>query len=108
MYLAAREENGIPVPERTGVLLNDPEILAAMNDTCDSAYLAGITRKKDGSFSGRALADSDTLKALEKDILFTLRTIGQDILNGRASKTPSTESCRYCPIKDNCPEACFN
>ena len=76
-----------------------------MNDELDPKYLAGISQTKDGSLSGKALTDEKTLDALEKDIRETLLRIGRDMLEGRAQRTPSPDACRYCSIKDSCPQA---
>ncbi len=105
LYVATSEADGMPRAARSGLLIDDRDLLLAMNDECDPTYLAGITEKKDGSLSGRALTDTDTLLALESDIRETLRRIGQDMLSGRARRTPSPDACRYCTVKDACPEA---
>ena len=105
MYVAAAESAGKPTPDRAGLLVGDVDLLCAMNDELDPKYLAGISQTKDGSLSGKALTDEKTLDALEKDIRETLLRIGRDMLEGRAQRTPSPDACRYCSIKDSCPQA---
>jgi ATP-dependent helicase/nuclease subunit B len=105
LYVAAAETAGRPTPDRAGLLLGDEDILTAMNDELDPLYLAGISRTKSGSLSGKALTDEEALAALEQDIRETLTRIGLDMLCGRAPRTPSADACRYCSIKDACPEA---
>ncbi len=105
LYVATATEGGRPVPDRTGLLLNDADILAAMNDEWDPDYLAGIKRAKDDTLSGNALTGADELADLERDIRETLRRIGEDMLCGRAARTPSEDACRFCPMRDGCPDA---
>jgi hypothetical protein len=76
-----------------------------MNDEMNPDYLAGIKQSKKGELTGKALITPDELCALEEDIKETLRRIGQDMLCGRAARTPSADACRYCSIKDGCPDA---
>lgn len=105
LYVATTEEKGKPVPERTGLLLDDTDILLAMNDELNPAYLAGISQKKDGTLTGTARTDALELQQLEEDIRETLRRIGEDMLAGRARRTPSEDACRFCTIRQSCPDA---
>jgi len=105
LYVATSDNGGKPTANRAGLLINDGDILAAMNDEMNPDYLAGIKRSKKGELSGKALTTPDELSALEKDIRETLRRIGLDMLCGRAARKPSADACRYCSIKDGCPDA---
>jgi ATP-dependent helicase/nuclease subunit B len=105
LYVAADDNAGKPCTDRSGLLINDSDILAAMNDEMNPDYLAGIKQSKKGELTGKALITPDELCALEEDIKETLRRIGQDMLCGRAARTPSADACRYCSIKDGCPDA---
>ena len=105
LYVATSTEGGRPIPDRTGLLLNDPDVLAAMNDEWNADYLAGIKKGKDDTLSGRALTSADELAALERDVCETLRRIGEDMIRGRADRTPSEDACRFCPLREGCPDA---
>ncbi len=105
LYVATSESGGKPTTDRAGLLINDNDILAAMNDEMKPEYLAGIKLSKKGELTGKALTSHDELTALETDIRETLRRIGQDMLCGRAPRKPSADACRYCSIKDGCPDA---
>lgn len=105
LYVATANEGGRPVPNRTGLLVDDPELLAAMNDEWNPDYLAGVKMGKSDTLSGRALTSADELAALERDVCETLRRIGEDMLHGRAARTPSEDACRFCAMRDGCPDA---
>lgn len=105
LYVATAESEGQVHADRAGLLVHDEDLLAAMNDQTDPTYLAGIERNKKGELTGKALTDPQELAELERDIRETLRRIGQDMLCGRAPRTPSADACRYCSLKDGCPEA---
>ena len=105
MYVATSESGGKPKAARAGLLIEDEEILTAINDEWNPDYLAGITRKKDGTLKGSALTSPEILAALEEDIQTTLKRIGTDMLRGRAARTPSQDACRYCKVKSGCPVA---
>ncbi len=106
LYVATTTEDGKPLADRSGLLLNDYDVLTAMNDTLDATYLAGISQKKDGSLKGSALTDAEALSALETELQETLRRIGEDMLQGRARRTPSPDACQYCCVREGCPDAC--
>jgi ATP-dependent helicase/nuclease subunit B len=105
LYVAAAETAGKPTPDRAGLLVGDVDLLAAMNDELDPKYLAGISQTKNGALSGKALTNAEALADLERDIRETLMRIGRDMLSGRAPRTPSADACRYCSIKQACPDA---
>lgn len=105
LYLGPSTEKERPVPHRAGLLLNDADILEAMSDQWDPNYLAGIKKNKDNKLTGSALTEADQLTALERDICETIRRIGEDMLRGRAARTPSEDACRFCPMRDGCPDA---
>lgn len=105
LYVATKESAGKPSAARAGILIDDEEILSAMNDEWNPEYLAGITRKADGTLKGNALTTPEALDQLEQDVKITLHRIGTDMLNGRAARTPSADACRFCDVKSGCPVA---
>ena len=105
LYVATSESDGKPRASRAGLLVDDEDILTAMNDEWKPEYLAGITRKSDGTLKGSALTSPEVLAQLEADVKETLRRIGTDMLHGRAARTPSADACRFCDVKSGCPVA---
>ncbi len=91
---------------RRGLLLDDPEILEAMDKELSGAYLP-IRQKKDGTFTG-----SDSLTSLEgfshilSSVEKTIKDIGREIKRGNASakplKTKEHDACAYCEMRPIC------
>ncbi len=91
---------------RKGLLLDDSDVLAAMERELGGHYLP-VKVKKDGSF-----ARSDALKTLEDfggllgQIEETIRKIGGELKRGRVSarpmRTKAHDACKFCPMKPVC------
>lgn len=91
---------------RRGLLLNDQDVLEAMEHELVGKYLP-IKLKKDGS-----LKNTDALRSLEDfgsllvSIEATIRDIGNEIKRGSISaspmKTKKHDACRFCPMKPVC------
>ena len=91
--------------KRSGLLLDDENILEAMNDELSSKFLAGIKRKADGTISGNALASPELFYELEEHIDKTLISITEEMKSGAASAIPleyATDACEYCDMKPIC------
>ncbi len=94
---------------RRGLLLDDPEILEAMDKELSGAYLP-IKQKKDGTFTG-----SDSLTPLEgfahllSSVEETIKDIGKEIKRGNASakpmKTKEHDACAFCEMRPICRNA---
>lgn len=105
LYVSTKEEGGHVRPQRSGLLLDDPQVLCAMNDLNDPHYLAGIRTDKNGKLSGKAATTAQDFAALERDVCCTLRAIGNDMRAGRAAKATDREACRFCALRDHCAGA---
>ena len=105
MYVATDHGDSKPETSRTGLLLSDLTILTAMNDEWNKKYLAGISKTQKDKISGKAQISADGLDQLERDICGTLGAIGEDMIHGRAARTPSKDACRFCSMRAGCPEA---
>ena len=93
---------------RSGIFLDDEEILTAMNDEISSAFLAsGIKRKKDGTISGGdSLVSVEQLASIQKDIERVIKRIAGEMLSGQANAAPlnynHNDPCKYCAMKPIC------
>lgn len=91
---------------RTGLLLNDPDILSAMNKDLSRRFLAGIYQKKDGSLTGGALTSSEDFERLYSEISETVKSIIEKLRQGNAGATPlrygKNDPCEFCKMKPVC------
>ncbi len=93
---------------RSGLLLDDPDVLTAMEKELAGRYLP-FKKKKDG------YSDTDSLKSLEEfgrllsETTETVRKISGEIKRGNASahpiKTKKHNACAYCAMKPICRRA---
>lgn len=89
---------------RKGLVLDDPQILAAMEQNEYPEYLP-CQRKKDVLTGG--LASAQQLRELETCLQRTLQELTQGILSGTVMPNPiergrNQSSCRYCDFKEAC------
>ena len=94
--------------KRKGLLLDDPEILQAM-EPGDNPQRLSYTVKKDGTLAGD-LADRDQLKMLRGYLQRILGKLVDDIASGNVEPNPYTRgtshsACTYCPYGAVCHEA---
>ena len=91
--------------KRKGLLLNDADVLAAMQSV-DAPQRLDFRVKKDGEITG-SVATRDQLKDLEKYITILLRQFVDTIASGEISANPYTRgsyhnACAYCPYVQIC------
>jgi len=94
--------------KRTGVLLNDKEILAAMENTLAGRYLP-IKVNKDGDLAGQTgttLATLEQLGSLATTIQNTVVSIAKELASGKAvatkEKKGKNDPCAFCRMKPIC------
>ena len=91
--------------KRKGLLLNNPEVLGAMDPDNHSARLC-YSVKKDGTISGD-VADTAQFKMLRAYVFTLLGKIVDDIASGCIEPNPYTRgssdnACRFCPYAEVC------
>lgn len=94
---------------RSGLVLDDPEVLAAMETLGEKGYrfLPLKVSKTTGAISGEALASAERLGKLGGHIQATLRDICREIAEGNISadpfwRGPEKNACRYCDYAAAC------
>ena len=105
LFLSAEEGEGKIEARRSGFLLSDEELLHAASPELDPEILAGIKRKKDGSLSGKAALEYDSLMEIDTVMRKTISDTARGMYSGRAPRTPSESACRFCKMKSSCPVA---
>ena len=93
--------------KRKGLLLNDDEVLQAM-EPGDAPQRMNYTIRKDGTLSGD-LADREQLQLLEKYVFHILGNMVDDISSGNVEPNPYTrgtshDACAFCPYGAVCHE----
>lgn len=92
--------------KRSGLLLDDIDVLRAMNDELSPDYLGGIKLKKDGTLGGGALTSAERFEELRDEIDKTLTAISEKIISGKADAEPlaygKKDPCEYCAMKPIC------
>ena len=92
---------------RSGLLLNQPEIISAMNKDLSSRFLAGVRKNSDtGVMMGDALTSPKEFDRLYNEISDTVKEIIQKLRRGHAGASPlrydGRNPCDYCKMKPVC------
>ncbi len=87
---------------RTGVVINDPEVLAAANGNEEAIYLPSVKRGRDHQFSGKGLCSPEQMEALGVTLTDLIRRTASEMYAGCAERTPSDNACRYCIMREGC------
>lgn len=86
--------------KRSGILLDDEDILHAMSESGDPRILAG---------GKKSFTPEEKFALLKQDLYQTIENISKEMKTGNASATPVTHngriSCEYCNIKQFCRAA---
>ena len=108
VYMSPDESDrgGAILPCRTGVVLGDTEILAAANGDDSQTYLPSVKRNRSGEFTGKGLLSGQQLAELEDLLKSAIRDTASQMYQGKASRTPSGDGCKYCRVKGSCGVCC--
>lgn len=94
---------------RKGLVLDDPEVLAAMEDPGEEGprFLPVKVSAKTGAISGEALVSAERLGKLEKHIKKVLGDIGGELAAGNIAadpfwRGPEQNACKYCEYAAAC------
>lgn len=92
--------------KRSGLLLNEEDILLAMNAEFSPKFLAGVKRNKEGTPIGRALTDRESFSQLYDQIAGVVEKITTELRQGKADADPiqyqSQNPCDYCNMRPIC------
>ncbi len=94
---------------RSGLILNDGQILTAMSQSANPSILAGITQDTSGGYKGAALTSADDFNDLRSELYSVVDSIATEMFSGNASATPLEHGgslpCMYCQMKQFCRTA---
>lgn len=94
---------------RSGLLLDDRDILEAMNDDFSPDFLAGIKKNKKEQISGKALTSEDDFLQLRDEIEQIIVSIAEEMKSGKADAEPliydKRSPCDWCEMKPVCRRA---
>ena len=92
--------------KRSGLLLNDAEVLMAMNSDLSSRFLAGVKVDKNGELVGKALTDEQTFGKIYTQIQTVIEKITDELRGGIADAKPlqygNQNPCEYCNMRPIC------
>lgn len=91
---------------RSGLILDDAEILCAMERSDNPEYLP-VSIKKDGTLTSDALADTEKLALLHEHVDKRLTELAENLSGGSIEAQPyykgeSENACLYCPYMSVC------
>ena len=104
VYISPEENTkagGVDV-RRSGIILDDKDVLSASSHELDTRFLPGVKPNKDGQLTGKALCSPERIRELEELLYSSVRDTVKEMYDGNADRRPSTDSCRYCRIKESC------
>lgn len=91
---------------RSGLLLDDIDILEAMNDELSPDFLAGVKKNKKDQLTGKALTSSDGFTHLREEIEQIIVSIAEEMKSGKADAEPliydKKSPCDWCEMKPVC------
>ena len=108
-YVSAVESSGDIEIARSGMILNTPEFLSACNKDLDYSYISTAARKaseKDKLDSCSELFSEERIQQMKQILTDTVKETSTRIYSGEINRTPSADSCKYCPVRTSCPVAC--
>jgi len=105
LFLSAEEGEGKIEARRSGFLLSDEEVLRAASPDMNPEILAGIKQKKDGTLSGKAALEYNSIMEIDTVMRKTISDTARGMYSGRAPRTPSESACKFCKMKSSCPVA---
>ena len=104
IYVSPDESNreGILLPCRTGVVLENEEIISAFHQDDPLPYLPSVRRNKAGELTGKGLYSVQDMEKLEDALCQAIRETVSSMYAGIADRTPASDACRFCRVRGSC------
>ena len=92
--------------ERSGLIINDPDIIQAINHNLDSKIVSKFKTNDDGIMIGKSLVDNDGFDEIFTMLSNTIVKVAESMRDGNANAIPLRKGeqapCRYCKMKAIC------
>lgn len=109
LYVSAVESAGDISIARSGMIYNDPNFLRATNENLDYRYISTAAynaAQKNKLNTCSELFSKEKIEEMRDVLTATVKETSRQIYSGVAKRTPSAESCKYCPMRASCSVAC--
>jgi ATP-dependent helicase/DNAse subunit B len=93
-YLFSANVSGHAEIQRSGFLIDDPEIRSAADASEGAVYTKKLISRT-----------AEEIEALAEEMKCAVTSVAQRILSGEAEKTPSEKACQFCPVRMHCDKA---
>lgn len=110
-YVSAVESKGDISISRSGMIYNCDEVIYASNHDRDLSFISTAASKQADSKRNTntecpELMSAEQMQHMRELLTETVKTTGTQIYTGIIERTPSSDSCRFCPIRNSCAVAC--
>lgn len=95
LYFSAAEENGVPKPFQSGLILSEDGVPNAIDPQADPS------KKK----AGTLYCTAEEFAEINKNIQSTVRDIAAQMYSGIIEKRPCKQACGFCRIRSSCDVA---
>ncbi len=91
---------------RSGLIINDPEIIQAMNHNLDPKIVSKFKANDDGVMVGKSLVGNEGFEEIYDMLSETIVRVAESMKDGKANAIPLRKGeqapCRYCKMKAIC------
>lgn len=108
IYVSASESEGNISIKRSGIIYDNEELLLASSKELDYKYISTSAEKANKSSklgSCGELFSDEAISEMKNSVVNIIKDTGTKIYSGKIERTPSPDSCKFCPVRSTCPVA---